>query len=115
MLTRRGLIRGMGALLAAPAIVRASNLMAVNPVWTNSQLVRWRPGRFRDGWVTFDGKGAYSVPLVGDDWYPGDVLAAMTADRFAHASLDMLHQPLVGVFLGWDVAATVPLAAAGKP
>ncbi len=30
-LTRRGLFGGMGALLVAPAIVRASSLMAVKP------------------------------------------------------------------------------------
>lgn len=30
MLTRRGLIRGLGALIAAPAIVRASSLMPLS-------------------------------------------------------------------------------------
>lgn len=32
MLTRRGLLRGLGAVLAAPAIVRASSLMAISQV-----------------------------------------------------------------------------------
>ena len=36
MLTRRGLLRGLGAVLAAPAIVRASSLMAISPVEPSS-------------------------------------------------------------------------------
>lgn len=31
MISRRGLLGGVGALLCAPAIVRASNLMAIKP------------------------------------------------------------------------------------
>ena len=32
MITRRGLLRGLGTLLAAPAIVKASSLMAISPI-----------------------------------------------------------------------------------
>jgi hypothetical protein len=38
MISRRSLIRGMGALLAAPAIVRAATLMPVRSVVAGSRL-----------------------------------------------------------------------------
>ncbi len=39
MITRRSLFGGLGALLAAPAIVRASSLMAIRP-WQTP--IEWR-------------------------------------------------------------------------
>lgn len=47
MIGRRGLLRGLGALLAAPAIVRASSLMPVRslpgPTWKTIEYTRIPP------------------------------------------------------------------------
>jgi hypothetical protein len=38
--TRRGLITGLGAILAAPAVVRAESLMPISPEWRELHFVR---------------------------------------------------------------------------
>jgi hypothetical protein len=45
--TRRGFLRGMATLIAAPAIVRASSIMPVRVLdeeWSPSQIIRFRTG-----------------------------------------------------------------------
>ena len=72
MITRRGLITGFAALLAAPAIVRASSLMPVSP---------WNPG---------DGVALWSVPyppgpVAGEHLWAGDLLT-LKSGRYVRAA-----------------------------
>ncbi len=57
-LTRRGLLTGLASLLAAPAIVRASSLMAIKPVpslvFSTGGIERVRV--FSDGFAAFSGE-----------------------------------------------------------
>jgi hypothetical protein len=61
MLTRRGLLRGLGAVIAAPAIVRVSSLMALSPVPLQSGFPL-SPLKAEGASVAFDIPGSYIIP-----------------------------------------------------
>lgn len=58
MITRRGLITGLGTLLCAPAIVRVSSLMPVS-VWRELPPRTW----FVASHTTSEGNGTFKSPL----------------------------------------------------
>ena len=86
MLTRRGLLRGLGAVLAAPAIVRASSLMAISPLpmtLDEAATVAWAETVSRYGMILrvtgFDAYGRLRVEdIIPDFSRPFD-----TAHNFA--------------------------------
>ena len=65
--SRRGLILGFGALVCAPAIVRASSLMKVKALPTDDYLLCWKDSAsatFRYRWVEEMWKDLY----LTDGW-----------------------------------------------
>lgn len=91
MLSRRSLLRAIPALLAAPAIVRASSLMPVSRLYPDMAgvLTEWRGMRFVD---------TASAPLWGDAVVVSDVdetSARYTATYFQRAPLPFvsLYEP----------------------
>lgn len=64
LLTRRSLLGGIGALLAAPAIVRAASLMPVK-TWADPHVM------IRGQWIGYAGSfGKLETSRDGVNWYP---------------------------------------------
>lgn len=71
MIARRSFIRGIGALLAAPAIVRAASLMPVRAL-TDAQIeLMLRPPGLAEGveWTIFYGNSAL-MPMLYSGFTP---------------------------------------------
>lgn len=68
MLTRRGLITGLSALIAAPAIVKASSLMPVRAIEPTTMV------EFGEGWVAVMDEHSkiyrVTLTLIKAKWQP---------------------------------------------
>lgn len=99
-LTRRHLLRGMGALLAAPAIVRAASLMPVRSLacdFTTDAMTVVATERFITDWRHAAIGLGYAIMQNGskaDATIPSAIAAAVRAEERRRAEMLSLPRPI---------------------